>query len=210
MRTLPPLGCGCVIAAGVAAMTLAGCGSGASASHSASTGSTTTTTSTTTVTNSPAAPAPRDRAAAPGCLSDHTAVSLGGGRAGLGHDGLTLLFRNTGPAACTLTGYPGVAFVSTAGRRRRLDIARTPQGYLGGLSPSDKVNPVVRLAPGQTASALLEGEAVDRAGRPCTRYPEMLVTPPNQTVTVRFARAMSLCDPEIHPVVPGTSGSQSQ
>lgn len=80
---------------------------------------------------------------------------------------------------------------------------------MGGLSPAAKANPVIRLAPGQTASALLEGQDVNEPdGKPCPSYGTLLVTPPNQTVTVRFTRSLTICQPQIHPVVAGTSGRQ--
>ena len=132
-------------------------------------------------------------------------VDRGTGR-WLGHTGEPLLFQNSGRAACSLTGYPGVALVSGGGRQ--LQVRRTPNGYLGGLLPSATSNPVVRLGPGEKASALLEGEDSTRSGAACPGYVGLLVTPPNQTVTSHIARPVSICDPQIHPVVAGTSGRQ--
>jgi hypothetical protein len=208
---------GCLVATVVAA-----CGSGSSSSSSTHAASTTTTTRTTTVTHSPspsqsasatssATRAARTaHAAAAGCTPARTKVSLGGGSAGLGHAGEVVLFTNTGPSSCTLVGYPGAALVSATGRHGLLNIARTPQGYLGGLSPSDKVDPVISLRPGERASALLEGEDSSApSGGPCPRYEALLVTPPNQTVTVRLDQTFQICNPQIHPVVSGTSGRQS-
>ncbi len=128
--------------------------------------------------------------------------------AGLGHFGLALLFRNAGSRPCSLTGYPSAALIVAGGRRGQRQVARTPNGYLGGLSATATSVPIVRLAPGQTAAALLEGEDSTGGGKPCPRSTALLVTPPNQTVMVRLARSMSICRPEIHPVVPGTSGRQ--
>jgi hypothetical protein len=84
--------------------------------------------------------------------------------AATGHVGLTLLFRNSGSAACTLTGYPGAALLAATGGQ--LQIARTPQGYMGGLSPRARANPVVRLGPGRSASAILEGEDFNPGRQP--------------------------------------------
>jgi hypothetical protein len=131
---------------------------------------------------------------------------VGASTAGLGHLGAALLFANTGSRTCTLTGYPGVALSTASGGQRQ--VRRTPNGYLGGLSPQATAAPVVRLAPRQTASALLEGDASTSAGGPCPDYVALLVTPPNQTVTRRLAKTMSICAAQIHPVVPGTSGRQ--
>jgi Protein of unknown function (DUF4232) len=200
---------------------VAACGSGGSSrsSSTAAPGSVTITTRTTTVTGSASTTdssttsgrAPRARTAAlpAGCTPAHTAVSVGQTGAATGHVGITLLFRNSGPAPCTLAGYPGAALVAATGRHRRLDIARTPQGYMGGLSPQARANPVVLLAPGRLASAILEGEDFNpQTSAACPRYSAVLVTPPNQTVTVRLARSLAICDPQIHPVVAGTSGRQ--
>ena len=195
---------GCLVATVVAA-----CGSGSSSSSSTHAASTATTTSTTTVTQSPS-PSPSASATASATRAARTRVSLGGGSAGLGHAGEVVLFTNTGSSTCTLVGYPGAALVSATGRHGLLNIARTPQGYLGGLSPSDRVDPVVSLRPGGRASALLEGEdSSPPSGGPCPRYEALLVTPPNQTVTIRLDQAFQICDPQIHPVVSGTSGRQS-
>jgi Protein of unknown function (DUF4232) len=176
------------------------------------TASTTTTTAPTTATgsstSSPGTVAPRARAAvgSRGCAVGQVSVSVGSSTAGLGHLGEPLLFENVGSVACALSGYPGAAVVGAAGRQ--VQFRRTPNGYLGGLSLQATSDPVVLLRPHQTASALLEGEDSTPAGASCPRYAALLVTPPNSTLTSRVARALSICDPQIHPVVPGTSGTQ--
>jgi Domain of unknown function (DUF4232) len=213
--------CGGAAAALATAAAVAACGSGGSSSSATSRpsasapASTTTRTVTTSLSTSDASTSsgrsPRARTAAlpPGCTPPHTAVSVGQVGAATGHVGLTLLFRNSGTTPCTLTGYPGAALVAATGRHRRLDIARTPQGYMGGLSPQARANPVVLLAPGHQASAILEGEDFNpQTSAACPRYSALLVTPPNQRVTVRLTRSLAICDPEIHPVVPGTTGRQ--
>lgn len=200
---------------------VAACGSGGSSSTAARRSATATvsTTATTTVTTSASASAstsaagraPRAQTAAlpAGCSPAHTAVSIGRAGAATGHVGLTLLFRDTGRTRCTLTGYPGAALVAASRRHRQLNIARTPQGFMGGLSPRARANPVVVLAPGHVASAILEGEDFNpRTSAACPSYATLLVTPPNQTVTVRINRSLAICDAEIHPVVAGTSGRQ--
>jgi Protein of unknown function (DUF4232) len=211
--------CGGAVAALATAAAVAACGSGGSSSSATSRAPTSATTTTRTVatsastsdasTSSGRSPQARTAALPAGCTPAHTAVSLGRVGAATGHVGLTLLFRNSGTTPCTLTGYPGAALVAAAGRHRRLDIARTPQGYMGGLSPQARANPVVLLAPGHLASAILEGEDFNpQTSAACPRYSALLVTPPNQRVTVRLTRSLAICDPEIHPVVAGTSGRQ--
>lgn len=207
-----------VLAALATAALAAGCGSGSSSSTaSATTRTSTTTVVTTSTASSTASPtatasststAPQAGTAAvpAGCTPAHTAVSVARASAATGHAGVVLRFRNSGSTACTLTGYPGAALVAP---HRQLDAVRTPQGFMGGLSPSARANPVVRLAPGDEASAFLEGEDFNpQTSGACPRYTALLVTPPNQTVTVRLHRSLGLCNPQIHPVVPGTSGRQ--
>lgn len=207
---------------------LAGCGSSAQhppqATTAAPTSTTTSTVSESTATSSPAisestatsSSAVSDQARAaqasgpPGCSSGQISVSAGRAGAGLGHVGAPLLFRNTGSATCVLTGYPGVALVKPSGTGE-VQVSRSPQGYLGGLASPSTAPPVVRVRPGQTISALLEGDDNPAHGSGvCPSYQALLVTAPNQTVTVRVARPFTFfCSPQIHPVVSGTSGRQS-
>lgn len=146
-------------------------------------------------------------------------MSLGSGGAGVGHEGITLLFRNTGAVACELDGYPGVALLDASGRQV-LQAVRTPSGYLGGLAAGTSVPPTLTVDPGQVVSALLEGTDVPAGtATSCPYYPAVLVTPPNQTVSTRLVlttgsgtgpdRGLPGCSPpQVHPVVPGTTGSQ--
>jgi Domain of unknown function (DUF4232) len=215
VRTAIPR-CGGAVAALATVAVVAACGSSTSTSTSRSASRTVTTTTTVVSSSTPASmtasttatTAPQARAATvpPGCTPAHTAVSVGQSGAATGHVGITLLFRNSGTAPCTLTGYPGATLV---GPHRRLDVARTPQGFMGGLSPQARANPVVRLAAGGSASAVLEGEDFNpRTTGACPRFSTLLVTPPNQTVTVRLARSLAICDPQIHPLVAGETGRQ--
>jgi hypothetical protein len=211
----------CSVATAAAALVVAACGSGQSTvthtSTTAASQATTTTTTTTAVSSSSTAastatstgtagPAPRARTASAACAAGQVSVSLGPGSAGLGHSGFALLFTNTGSGSCALTGYPGAALVANGGAQ--LQIQRTPNGYLGGLAPTARANPIVRLAPRQVASALFEGLDSTSAGGPCPQYAALLVTPPNSTLTSRLSRAVSICRAQIHPVVPGRSGEQ--
>ncbi len=191
---------------------LAGCSStSATTSNSTTTTTTTTTVKTTSATPSSAtsssATGVQAHAASSACASGQIAVTAGGGGAGVGHVGVVLRFRSTSASTCTLSGYPGATLV-TAGRRD-LPVGRSRTGYLGGLADASAPVPVVSVRPGQTVSASLEGLDSDPAhgGGPCPLYARLLVTPPNQTVTVRMASPLrQVCRPEIHPVVAGTTG----
>jgi hypothetical protein len=194
-----------------ASAVLVGCGSSSPPPSSSSTATsasrTTTTTTTTTSATSSSTPA---HAASTACVSGQISVTAGAGGAGLGHVGVVLRFRSTASVTCTLSGYPGATFVTAGGRD--VPARRTRNGYLGGLATASALVPVVRVAPGQTVSALLEGLDSDAAhgGGPCPRYSHLLVTPPNETVTARMTSPLTtICQPEVHPVVPGTSGRAS-
>jgi hypothetical protein len=82
------------------------------------------------------------------------------------------------------------------------------QGYLGGL-PFGNSPAVVELAPGETASALVEGTDVPSGtATSCSRYPALLVTPPDDTESVLVHIGMPGCSQiEVHPVVPGVTGT---
>ena len=143
------------------------------------------------------------------CSGGHLAVAAGEGTAGLGHEGVVLLFRNVGSTVCALHGYPGVAGLNSGGRQVT-QARRTPSGYLGGLAFGQTTPPNVVLAPGQTASALVEGTDVPMGNEmSCPSYPSLLVTPPNTTSSVPVSASLPGCSGlAIHPVVPGTGGSE--
>lgn len=185
---------------------LAGCGSTSGTTSTSTTTTTTTTVKTTSATPS-SATGVQAHAASSACRSGQIAVTAGGGGAGVGHVGVVLRFRSTTASTCTLSGYPGATLVTPGGRD--LPVRRSRTGYLGGLADASAPVPVVSVRPGQTVSATLEGldSAPAHGGGPCPRYAHLLVTPPNQTVTVRMASPLrEVCLPEVHPVVAGTTG----
>jgi hypothetical protein len=148
------------------------------------------------------------------CTVADLAVTLGEAEAAAGHDGLPILFRNTGPVTCILGGYPGVALLDSSGAQAA-QATRTPSGYLGGVA-AGSTPPVVTLAPGVTASALLEGSDVPTGtATSCPGYQRLLVTPPGSTASVAVADAAGApsgfpgcANPQIHPVVAGTTGRE--
>ena len=85
---------------------------------------------------------------APGrCTTGNLSVHLGaaGGAAGSTYE--PLVFTNKGSASCTLDGYPGVSFVApSSGKKVGAAASRNPQHPAA----------LVTLAPGATASALLQ------------------------------------------------------
>jgi hypothetical protein len=132
-------------------------------------------------------------------------VTITEGSAGSTHRSKIILFRNTGSARCVLQGYPGVAALDSTGKQIE-QAKRTPAGYLGGVASGK--TPLVNLAPGGTASATVEALATGPNGESCTGYAGLLVTPPDETHSVRLDWGSDGCSSlQIHPVVPGTSGS---
>jgi hypothetical protein len=129
-----------------------------------------------------------------------TATHPEGGGAG-GHDGVVLRFLNVSHHACILYGYPGVD-----GTRRGHSVAsakRTTDGFLGGCHCTQPRG--VRVSPGETASALVEGD--EGAGGPqCNRFTGLLVTPPNGYDSTPVNLAPPSCDFVVHPVVTGSNG----
>ena len=143
------------------------------------------------------------------CTSAQLGVSAGTKGVGLGHVGIPLVFRNVSDQACTLSGYPGVAGLDVHGSQT-IQATRTPKGYLGGLTfSSGGPVPAVDLQPGATASALVEG--TDTTEPACPIYPSLLVTAPNTFQSVSLDIEMPGCTGlQVHPVVPGSSGSEAQ
>jgi hypothetical protein len=147
----------------------------------------------------------------PSCANAQLSVSPGRSGAGLGHNGEALLFTNVSHSGCTLYGYPGVAALDGQGNQIA-QAARTPNGYLGGITPSSNLIPLVPLSPGHSASALVEGTdnplGPGPNPPPCPVDSGLLVTAPNTTRSVRLPPGPALCSGlQIHPVVPGITGS---
>jgi hypothetical protein len=138
----------------------------------------------------------------PQCATSQLHIALGPFNGGVGHGGYPIRFTNTG-STCSMFGYPGVDGLAANGSTV-VHAQRTLFGYLGGTHKETRVT----VTHGQTASALLEGLNFAAQGQPCHAFKALLVTPPNQTRSVKVSRASSVCYPQIHPVVPGGSGIQ--
>jgi len=157
----------------------------------------------------PVRPIPAASATSPPCTNDQLTTALGKQGVGLGHVGQVIVFHNVGTSGCTLYGYPGVAGLDAAGTQI-MQASRTPSGYLGGLwNAPNGLPPIVPLAPGQAASALVEGVDNQVGSMPCVHLSGLLVTAPATTRSVDLPSASAVCDGlVVHPVVPGTSGTE--
>lgn len=119
----------------------------------------------------------------------------------MSHSAVILRFLNTSHYACVLYGYPGVDGTNGGGHSTG-HASRTTDGYLGGCRCSQPRGVLVR--PGQTASALVEGNAGHQS---CAgRYRGLLVTPPNGYNSTPVSMAPYGCDLTVHPVVASRDG----
>lgn len=139
------------------------------------------------------------------CSLSQLAVSDQSGSAGSTHRSVILIFRNASSVQCHLTGYPGVAALNS-NDQQIAQATRTLHGYLGGSTSAATVT----LAAGATASATVEALAIDATtGNGCAPYAGILVTPPNETHSIKLAWPGDGCSAlEIHPVVLGATGSR--
>jgi hypothetical protein len=164
-----------------------------SPTRSTSSPTSTVTTALTTIVSTTSTPAASTTTlaaqAAPACRSTDVAVSAASGGVGLGHSAVNLLFKNTSTATCVLSGYPGVAGLDSTGHQ---------------------VTQAVSLAPGQTASAKVEGtDNPVGTATSCPVLAGLLVTPPNTYASVRVPIAVGDCSGlQVHPVVEGDTGNQ--
>lgn len=142
---------------------------------------------------------------APGCALGSLSITTGPdlSPAGIGFVAEPIILRNTGSAACSLLGWPGVAALNGGG-------AQIYQAARAGSEGS-----AITLQPGASASAVLY--AVTSLGGPghagapsCTQVTGLLVTPPNETHSRRIGFGSPLCvAPELTALLPGTSGAVS-
>ncbi len=172
---------------------------------------TTTTTTSNPDTTVPSLPTTSTTATPAGtalCAGPNVGASGKMASSAAGHQGVVLLFVNNGSTSCVLYGYPGAAGLN-AGGAQVVQAQRTLTGMMGGLAPGVTALPRVTLAPGQTASAVVEGTDVPSGTETsCPTYPSLLVTAPNAKVSVTIPLALPGCSGlQVHPVVPGTSGS---
>ena len=120
-----------------------------------------------------------------------------------------LVFNNVSTTTCEIFGYPGVD-LTTASGATVAHLTRTLRGMAGGEPVGVTAPHGVVLAPGASASALAEASNVPQGGiTDCGSY-SLLITVPNQYVSVPGGTSMlPRCAAEIHPVVPGTSGGMN-
>jgi hypothetical protein len=196
---------------GVLSVLASACSSGSPSTTTTTTRSTTTTTTSnpdTTVPGLPTSTTATTPTSAALCAGPDVGVSGKMASAAAGHQGVVLLFVNNGSTSCVLYGYPGAAGLNASGAQV-VQAKRTLTGMMGGLAPGVTALPRITLAPGQTASAVVEGTDVPSGTETsCPTYSSLLVTAPNAKVSVTIPFSLPGCSGlQVHPVVPGTSGS---
>lgn len=120
------------------------------------------------------------------CLTRNLRISLAGGGAGAGTDFTVIRFANSGSAACTLYGYPGVSLLNSSDMQIGAAATRNPSRPLA----------LVTLAPGAVANAVLgiaNAENYPVADCKPTAASQMRVFPPNQTQAVQVRFTVTAC-----------------
>jgi hypothetical protein len=141
------------------------------------------------------------------CTGDTLFITATEGPSGSTHRSVILVFTNTSNAPCTTKGFAAVAILD-ANDQVTDSAAEDDSGYLGGLRSGTA--PELTLAPGEKASAMLESLAINQAdGSSCTPPPAIKVTPPfDMAHQIKVSYVGDGCSAfEVHPVVPGTTGS---
>lgn len=191
------------LAIGAVALTLTACGSSSSSGPSASgSGSGSGQTGSGQTGSGPASSAPAAGASTqpgtsqgasphvggpPPCPTSNLQVRLGTSSGAAGSSYLPIVFTNTGNAACTLYGYPGVSLA-----------AGNPPAQIGTAAArnANEAPKLVTLAPGGTANATLQVTVAGNypAGT-CSPAPAstLVVYPPNQTASASVPFSTTGC-----------------
>lgn len=143
--------------------------------------------------SSPAAPTTAQPSATPAtdpCVTEQLSVSLNPGGVAAGSTYQRLVFTNTGNADCSLTGFPGVSYVT--GR---------DGSQVGAAAERMGSSRTVSLSPGGSAVAVVQSsDARNYPEDQCRQTPAagMRVYPPNQTASVFVRdRALACADPSV-------------
>jgi hypothetical protein len=129
------------------------------------------------------------------CVTAQLEVTVAPGTNAAGHIGLLLLFTNTSATACTMSGYPGVSFVTGPSGTQIGDAAERVGGPAAPVS----------LAPqGKARANLLLRQVGNYSADACrpTQAAGMRVYPPDETTAIYVTSARQVCS------VPGTGFAQ--
>jgi hypothetical protein len=197
MRTAAPA------LAALVAVLIAGCGSSGSktssstqaasatktvthtvtAGHGSKSGAKTTGHSTTTSTSGSPAPSVHTTASQLSiCRAAGVKITYLGGQGATGHGLLGFAMQNTGSAACTTLGYPGIQFISKRGAALPTHDTRTTTDFFGTTKFAK-----LTVASGQSASFRLGVSHGSASPKGCVTASYVQVIPPNDTSAVRIA-----------------------
>jgi hypothetical protein len=173
------------------AAAVAGCASSGSSSQPGTSGSTAAASPTAQGTtpgssNTPAVATPSSSSAT-ACPTSSLQVKQGVSQGYAGGVYVVIDFTNTGASPCTLFGYPGVSLVKGP---------PYTQIGLAAKRSTTTPKPVVTLAPGATANALLQiVNALNYPSASCapTKATALKIYPPNQTEPVYLPNTSSGC-----------------
>ncbi|WP_371534975.1 DUF4232 domain-containing protein [Streptomyces sp. NBC_01023] len=107
------------------------------------------------------------------CHTSELGLSIGDDHPGAGQENFALVLTNKSGHTCTVSGFPGLAFVDNGGGQVSVDPART--GSSGGP---------VKVAPGASAWAPLSFSNPDVSGSGKVTPPTVRVTPPDEQVAL--------------------------
>lgn len=135
------------------------------------------------------------------CQNGQVQVTDQPGQGAAGTVSLVLVFQNVGSSTCTLHGYPGASLTSQDGK----DLLDATRQLPDGLAKA----PLVVLAPGQQAQALLLWSDVDSGSGCAVQNPvTLLVTPPNttQSTPLTLSSGAQVCSAfRVRPVLTGVT-----
>lgn len=142
--------------------------------------------------------------AGPVCVLTDLQVTVTSVPGHVGEGGI-IEFRNIGQDDCSLDSYPVVRF--QVGNVIGPLPTYTLSGPLGGVTGTDHP-PLVLMPAGSTVSSLVESDTRQLPDDvSCAAADHLLVSLVESDRPVRLALPISLCNDEVHPFVPGTTGN---
>lgn len=170
------------LAAGLAALVMAGCSNTPASSTTSSApggnGSSTTTSTTGSGTTAVAT-----------CPASSLAVTVAGSAGAAGTLELTFELKNSSATTCQLDGFPGAQLYGPGAVALPTDVVRAGTYGFTNFAPTP-----VDLAPGATAFFNLGYSDVQSGTTTCSQATSMWITPPNDVDHAVVTRQLDACD----------------
>ncbi|SHH41915.1 DUF4232 domain-containing protein [Streptomyces sp. 3214.6] len=148
--------------------------------------------------SSPATTAPSTR-----CRTADLRASIGPNRPGAGQENFAVVLTNNSTRTCTVYGFPGIAFVDGGGEA----VTPDPGRAVG------QEEPTVTLKPGASAWSALTFANPAATGVTTVTPAAVLVTPPDETASIKVAWSGDKVSntgkasvPQVSPLRPGDGG----